>query len=1070
VERVEERLLAEVEPGQVKRLDHLSTWDELLDGLSRVGKWTHLDPVSSHALLGAAAQQADLTAFGLLTQSPGFLRAASEVVSALKAGSVSPETFTAITAQFPDLRRRRAEALARLYEAYERLLHARHALDGDDRLREARRTVESRGALPGLLGTVDVLRIEGIHDLPPAAVDLIVALGRRGSEKRGPRVIVRLPFTHSGGVNVFVEPTFRQLEGLGQSLGALEIEPFDPAEGTGVGQQVAARLFDVKRPPVPQPAGLHVIAAPTPEAEARELARRIRDRLEEGAAPDEIGVVIRTPHPAVDLLVERLQHYDVPVRPLLPAALSAAPPVLRVLALLDLVEDGFPRESFAALLRSRYFTFPGADDLRMVARLMREAGMRDDFHDGGYANRLGAYIQRLVELEKNAEDMTRSAKRRARDENQVKAVLGSMGLIRKHLRDEGTLHEHCRELLRLLTALGYEAFSEKRLDVPLADNKALEAIARDQEAIAALLDLLVVLPNAHEAAGRTDELMSRSRFRALLHDAAAAVPLELRGPQGGAVRLMDAHSLAGRTFRHLFIISLNDGSFPARPPPHPLFPEEDRAQANRLLARGAFRAPAPGSDPSPLPPRQAEEPLLFYLALCAGTERVDLSFSRVDSTGREALRSLFIDEVETKLTAALEPAPLAPIPRLAACRSRDELLARASLEALAEPAHRIGAPDLDVHAGALAGAAQQSLSWRWESVLGRVNMERERLRALSDADAPAGPFSGLATSKDLAPQLLKLFEFDPEHALTAKQIDEYAVCAFKGFAFRALKLRPVTEATEDTDSRTRGDMLHRVLDAFYKLMHKEKRLPLKGGDDERATLMAIAEIEINRVEREMHVGHPELWKLRKEEALEKLQRALQTEQNDAVFAGLVPDQFEASTSTKPGSTFTPLAIPSGDGKNVIYLGGKLDRVDVGQGRAAVVDYKSASARYLRVKMHERLMESDFQLLTYLMLIQGVQRLKVVDAAFVSLRDHEVVRLSEELTQREWPLQSLLALAPHEREEARDRGVLPYADKVWSLVDQMRAGQFPVRPVDCNHCDFAGVCRIHAPSVGGGDDS
>ena len=102
-----------------------------------------------------------------------------------------------------------------------------------------------------------------------------------------------------------------------------------------------------------------------------------------------------------------------------------------------------------------------------------------------------------------------------------------------------------------------------------------------------------------------------------------------------------------------------------------------------------------------------------------------------------------------------------------------------------------------------------------------------------------------------------------------------------------------------------------------------------------------------------------------------------------------------------------------------------------------------------------------------MLVQHGYKLKVVDAAFVSLRDHEVIRLSTELSQRNWPLSALIALEPEERKVATGagEGLVPYADKVWNLVSEMRQGRFPVRPVDCNHCDFAGVCRIHAPSVG-----
>jgi ATP-dependent helicase/DNAse subunit B len=1094
VERVEEQLLREVTAGQVQRADHVCTWDELVLKLAHQGRRAVLDRLTSHALLGRCANRVDLSPFGSLTSSPHFVRAAADVISALKAGALTASAFSEAAKILPEVRRERSQALARLFRAYEEALAERNALDEDDLAAEAARQAELKAPLPRMLAQADEVHFDSMHNLLPAAINLIVALGRRASEGRGPRVKVRLPFTHSSGVNVFLEPTFRALEGLGQSLNAMELEPFDPAEGNhgkGVGRFIASRLFNPKKEPLPTPEGLHLIGAPSPEAEAREVARRIRDRLDAGAAADEVAVVVRTSTPTIDRLLEYLERYGVPTRPLVDDTLRSAPPFRVVLSMLDLLDRDFPREPTAGLLRSRYLRFPDQGELRFAARVLREAGIRDDVHDGGYLGRLKALVKRT-----RAVIDDRTEERVKKTDARVGAILRALEVLKK-LPASATLARHCQSLSHLLEVLGMAEACSGIGEAPLADDRTLTTLARDQEAFRALSDLLVALPQAYAAAGRGDEELERTRFRAVLADAAGERMLEGRGQYGGAVRFLDATTLAGREIKHAFVVGLNDGLFPARPEPHPLLPEEDRIRINIAMGRMVFRAPAPGSDPSPLPVRQSEEPLLFYQVLCAATETVELSYSRLDGTGRESLRSPFIDELERKLHAKIEPAPLAPVPMLAQCRSTEEVLARASLEGLAEPALRMGASETKIHPVALvdavsgadpnstsvpspAGLGPGSTRQRWESIHQRVSMERERLHVLSFPDARPGRFSGATESVDLKPQLEEIFAFTPERSLTAKQLDEFGTCPFKSFAIRVLKLRPTNEAGEDTDSRTRGDVLHRVLQAFYERMRKENRLPLKGQEEEKLTLLEVADDTLIKVEEELHVGHPELWRLRKEEALERLLLALQTEQQNTAFSGLVPAHFELETkpeTLEPDSKaahgptqarFVPLPLPADDGSKPIFIGGKIDRVDVGGGRAAVVDYKSASARYLRKKIRERLLDNDFQLVTYLALVQGVLGHEVIDAAFVSLRDHEVVRLSEVLEERGLPLQQLLKLGTRERNEVVEKGSPNYAHKVWSLVHQMRAGQFPVRSLDCTHCDFAGVCRVHSPSLGGDD--
>src|SRR5258707_632963 len=78
---------------------------------------------------------------------------------------------------------------------------------------------------------------------------------------------------------------------------------------------------------------------------------------------------------------------------------------------------------------------------------------------------------------------------------------------------------------------------------------------------------------------------------------------------------------------------LVDGELPARPNVDPLLSDEERRAVNRAARRPVFRLAAEGADAGLLPPRQAEEPLLFHLALCAARTSATLLWPRADAQG-----------------------------------------------------------------------------------------------------------------------------------------------------------------------------------------------------------------------------------------------------------------------------------------------------------------------------------------------------------------------------------------------------------------------------------------------------
>src|SRR5437868_6363359 len=241
---------------------------------------------------------------------------------------------------------------------------------------------------------------------------------------------------------------------------------------------------------------------------------------------------------------------------------------------------------------------------------------------------------------------------------------------------------------------------------------------------AALSSLARRLERKERGAGDAGEArMGRREFAQLLSQTLAEASLPPGGARGGAVQLMELRELPGRSFDHLLLTGLVDGELPARPLPDPLLSDEERRAINRAAKRMVFRAASGSGEPGLLPPRQAEETLLFHLALCAARRSATLVWPRSDAQGRDALRSPFADEAARALGKEPSVVPLQPIPLARDCADASDLLARAALDAFAEPAYRVTPPADPGAARALVAALAAS---RHGPQIGRASC-RERV-------------------------------------------------------------------------------------------------------------------------------------------------------------------------------------------------------------------------------------------------------------------------------------------------------------------------------------------------------
>ncbi len=1010
-----------------------------------------------------------------IRDQPGFARAAQDLMSALAQGLIEPAELLRLP--LPDAAQERIAPLATLLVRAQKALDRRGLADPNRALRLAVDALAGGGDLPSLVRNAPELTFEAILDWTPLRVRMVASLAART------RVRVRLPWSAQPDLREAVEPALRAFESLGGAQAAPELELFDPADSSPLSGFLHA-LFGGAAPA--RGANVTLRACASPAAQAREVARTCADLLAAGTPPDSIAVAARSLAGGVaEELAAALDRLGIPWRERRGRPALPAPPVQLALRILGLLERHFPREELEQILSSRLLWLPDRGrplPPQAALRRLREAHVRDDALDGGYAERLRALAARLqARARSRASEATdpaaaastlEDASRAAADVGEVAARIQSILDDVRSLPERATVRAHGDALLALLDRWGMPRRLRRGEHEPGSEEPgpfsraAAAALARDQAALRALEDACRTLAAGAAELGDGDRAFSRAEWVQALTSVLAAASLPAGGARGGAVQLAELRELAGRKFDHVLVVGLVDGELPATPAVDPLLSDDDRRAVNRAAGRGVFRAPAAEGEAVLLPPRQSEEPLLFQLGLCAAGRSAWLFWPRADARGRPALRSPFVDEVVRALGLSPEEdracaAPLSPVPGLDACRSTGDLLARAALEAFADPAWRVSAPLPRGEAWALTAAVAGSpLGARLSRIARAAAAERERLRAFVGEVAP-GRFSGKLSGAALEAVGEKV-RFGPEAPLSAHQLEEHATCGFRTLAHKLLGVEQEEPGEDDLAARERGSLLHRCLDAFFRRLDEEGRLPLRGDPSELETLTEVAAEEMEAFAAEEHVGRRALWELRRGELSRTLQDIVESETQP----GGRPIEFERRFGY-PGS-WEALRIPDPSGREIAFVRGAVDRIDRNaSGSLLVIDYKSSSKQTLSRKLQPAtLFAPEFQLALYAAMLRQREPSTDVDAAYISLRDAERSAGLRDALAGAVDFGALLEMDPARRAELRRLPGPPanLADQVWSRVARMRQGLFPVQPLSCDFCELKPACRIVALPV------
>ena len=562
-----------------------------------------------------------------------------------------------------------------------------------------------------------------------------------------------------------------------------------------------------------------------------------------------------------------------------------------------------------------------------------------------------------------------------------------------------TIHEFTRQATELL--------SEFDLESPAA----VDADAVDAEVVSTITD---ILENAKKFYRRAESRpFSAALFVKEFKDSLKSALFSIKPGGKNRVQVYDVVMAIPKEYKTVFIAGLLEKVFPQSVAEDPLFKDAERRVINQREALLEERRR-----------RVTGERYFFYMGISRAKERLYLTYPKVDTEGRPALRSFFIEEVKKCFTAVSEVRKDASdlVPGWHEWETEREVVQGLS-EILFRPQDAGAGKRLSLPAPVLKAIG--------------VYVKTEALQeVLHAAFSPAQ-----ALIRDS--RIRQIFA-DTQGPFSATRLETFVTFAFKYFSERILKLGQPPEGREFLEM---GNLLHKVLEEFYNELSEADRKSGRIWNEEGLASERLQKKLSQAVEKNPLSFLP-LYRRRICETRMKRALRLFVEQEKRSLAerSLVPAYFEYA--------FDDLRL--GQGVDRFVIKGKIDRVDVDPNsrKALVVDYKlSRRPVSIRRKVSQGL---ELQIPLYILAVKRLLGLEVIggELRFLSVGGSDGLYLESERDTLSLP--GRRALWSGEAFEAMLSGT---EDLVGQTVKRLRSADISIRSKSCDYCPYSPVCRF-----------
>lgn len=842
-----------------------------------------------------------------IADRPGFHRAVLATISDLKMAGVSVERLTQCEERGLRANRRKVQSLLELWRAYEEGLKSQRWADTADVLAATAESWPDYASMTELAGAV----VYGFYDLNE--------LQRRVVGRIAETMDTVFLFPFAGVESAAYAQPLQQW--LGAEGFALRREDKTGRESVEAQAQCSPEelmalrrnLFVAEAAPVAASGATLILSAPGETAEAKEIVREVANAIREDATLQlhDIGILLRNAESYRSLLLEGFEEAGITcyVRP--PESLSRLPEGRSFLAMLDILCTDFARREVMNFLTQADLSL---EDCLLPDEVEPSVMTWDRLTaDLGLVKGRERWGERLNDFLATPPPVTQDEEGEGDDRARLRAAARSLSVFAGRFSGLLTIVEE---------AADWSAMVEAAVAAFCQVTRPTSAREEVVEAIRSLCELSPVIgkPNVN-----------------LLRDLSAEA---LTAPRKSEVRfqreaptVVDLMAARGVPFRHAIVPGMVEKSFPVVLKQDPILLDAERQAINQNLTGRA-------DWPIPLRYNSAkEERMLYRLAVGAATEKLLLTFPRLDVTKtRQLVPSHFLLDTVKALTGkaagydALEDFPgfrSCPISRLAP---------------QASVAMNLAEYDLAQTLAALQDAARRGsfyLSTVFPSFARSLEAERQRWDVNQFT-----VYDGVLESPEALVQLKQALGV-PVRSLSATSLEEFAGCPYSFFLSQMLGLEvtPEPEKEYGPPARDLGLMIHRLLRCFYREVLRQRGTGQLVEDD-RDTLAAIAAHVMNEHERKGLTGCPLVWQLRREQWMSHLNLFFDLELTEEE---LLPYEVEVSFGARQerqserGSSRPPFILNLDDG-TALRFRGRIDRLDLSSDRlrARVVDYKTGS--------------------------------------------------------------------------------------------------------------------------------
>jgi len=606
-----------------------------------------------------------------------------------------------------------------------------------------------------------------------------------------------------------------------------------------------------------------------------------------------------------------------------------------------------------------------------------------------------------------------------------------------------------------------------------------DVLKRDIASLKKFGDILDELNNVAKQLVLDDETITYGYFRNLL----------MKFMEGGfilsgrefvhGVKVLNLYESRGLTFDYLFLGGLIEDSSTSKMWQDPLFKDDEKAQFNHMVGKKVFLL---------MEEKYEEEPLLFYLGLSCAQKRLYLSCSQVDVKGRTVLPSLYLDEVmrlvDKKNGFATGTSHGFIVPQLKECFEKEEIENRLSFniwKASLSDGEKVddNVIEEEVLTASLFNQliAHEQFRNSFKKIFRCAEIERIREQFFLEENVvsrknKASIWTGLITNEEIRKELKEFFEEGKGRFWSPTHFESYVSCPFGFFLKRLLKVLPLKVPEEEIEIVDEGNLIHKVLERFFKARKEEELLPVTGSEEEKDFIKKVAVEIYQQWEEREYIGDRDLWEIRKKR-LDPLWDRFIEEESKYRNEGFLPVYFEFLIGNFFGDEgdrdMSPLVVIGYDRKEIL-VGGKVDRVDIGPDKIRVIDYKNSGNEqfYRDLLKEEKMGVQSFQIPVYLAALKEFMseqnKINLMEGTFYLFRKAKrmkpyVVGSSDHFFEKDLK----------KRMKLREQGRVNLFNQISGIVEGAKSGDYSICPKDCTFCEYDHICRFVSVDIDEGGE-